>query len=168
MNPSITSPTYKKKSGITSSAQKNPTAWFQIFNCQIVKNIIIQLMIENSVIVVWICIVLQIIRKDICWLLFTLNDINLTTLQIYNHYNTIDLGVVRLAANYSIFRNFLYFWPRYHEIGVLCYYNYNCGSYWTEEWFNKYLVNILHLSLYDTGADCGVRQPDICQRSCLP
>ena len=32
-----------------------------------------------------------------------------TTLQIYNHYNTIDLGVVRLAANYSIFRNFLYF-----------------------------------------------------------
>ena len=27
----------------------------------------------------------------------------------YNHYNTIDLGVVRLAANYSIFRNFLYF-----------------------------------------------------------
>ena len=46
--------------------------------------------------------------KDICWLLFTLNDINLTTLQIYNHYNTIDLGVVRLAA-YSIFRNFLYF-----------------------------------------------------------
>lgn len=47
--------------------------------------------------------------KDICWLLFTLNDINLTTLQIYNHYNTIDLGVVRLAANYSIFRNFLYF-----------------------------------------------------------
>ena len=26
--------------------------------------------------------------KDICWLLFTLNDINLTTLQIYNHYNT--------------------------------------------------------------------------------
>ena len=106
--------------------------------------------------------------KDICWLLFTLNDINLTTLQIYNHYNTIDLGVVRLAANYSIFRNFLYFWPRYHEIGVLCYYNYNCGSYWTEEWFNKYLVNILHLSLYDTGADCGVRQPDICQRSCLP
>lgn len=48
-------------------------------------------------------------RKDICWLLFALNDINLTTLQIYNHYNTIDLGVVRLAANYSIFRNFLYF-----------------------------------------------------------
>jgi len=47
--------------------------------------------------------------KDICWLLFTLNDINLTTLQIYNHYNTIDLGVVRLATNYSIFRNFLYF-----------------------------------------------------------
>ena len=47
--------------------------------------------------------------KDICWLLFTLNDINLTTLQIYNHYNTIDLRVVRLAANYSIFRNFLYF-----------------------------------------------------------
>ena len=47
--------------------------------------------------------------KDICWLLFTLNDINLTTLQIYNHYNTIDLGVVRLAASYSIFRNFLYF-----------------------------------------------------------
>ena len=47
--------------------------------------------------------------KDICWLLFTLNDINLTTLQIYNHYNTIGLGVVRLAANYSIFRNFLYF-----------------------------------------------------------
>ena len=32
-----------------------------------------------------------------------------TTLQIYNHYNTIDLGVVRLAATYSIFRNFLYF-----------------------------------------------------------
>lgn len=44
--------------------------------------------------------------KDICWLLFTLNDINLTTLQIYNHYNTIELGGVRLAA-YSIFRNFV-------------------------------------------------------------
>ena len=36
-------------------------------------------------------------------------QINFTTLQIYNHYNTIDLGVVRLATNYSIFRNFLYF-----------------------------------------------------------
>ena len=41
-------------------------------------------------------------------------QINFTTLQIYNHYNTIDLGVVRLATNYSIFRNFLYFWPRHH------------------------------------------------------
>ena len=26
-------------------------------------------------------------------------QINFTTLQIYNHYNTIDLGVVRLATN---------------------------------------------------------------------
>lgn len=28
----------QEKSGISSSAQKNPTAWSQIFNCQTAKN----------------------------------------------------------------------------------------------------------------------------------
>ena len=42
--------------------------------------------------------------KDICWLLFTLNDINLTTLQIYNHYNTImdEQNSDLLAVAYNI------------------------------------------------------------------